>query len=121
MALTADHGMNEKTRDDGTPRVVWLQDVLDRELGEGASTVICPITDAFVGHYGALGGFVRVYCRDGLSAERVIEAVAGTPGIERVLARADAAREFDLPFGPEGDVAVLGDARTVIGTRETDP
>ena len=120
VALTADHGMNEKTRDDGTPRVVWLQDVLDRELGAGASTVICPITDAFVGHHGALGGFVRVYCRDGLSAERVIEAIRDVPGIERVLARADAAREFDLPFGPEGDVAVLGDARTVIGARETD-
>ena len=120
VALTADHGMNEKTNDDGTPRVVWLQDLLDEEFGEGASTVVCPITDAFVGHHGALGGFVRVYCRAGLSGDRVIEAVAGTPGIERVLARADAAREFDLPFDPEGDVAVLGDARTVIGTRETD-
>ena len=120
VALTADHGMNEKTNDDGTPRVVWLQDLLDEEFGEGASTVVCPITDAFVGHHGALGGFVRVYCRAGLSGDRVIEAVAGTPGIERVLSRADAAREFDLPFDPEGDVAVLGDARTVIGTRETD-
>ena len=120
VALTADHGMNEKTNDDGTPRVVWLQDILDREFGVGASTVICPITDAFVGHHGALGGFVRVYCRDGLSGERVIEAIAGTPGIERVLARADAARELDLPFGPEGDVAVLGDTRTVIGAREVD-
>ena len=66
VALTADHGMNEKTNDDGTPRVVWLQDLLDAELGAGASTVICPITDAFVGHHGALGGFVRVYCREGL-------------------------------------------------------
>ena len=37
-----------------------------------------------------------------------------------MLSRADAARKFDLPFDPEGDVAVLGDARTVIGTRETD-
>ena len=120
VALTADHGMNEKTNDDGTPRVVWLQDVLDVEFGAGASTVICPITDAFVGHHGALGGFVRVYCHGGLSDERVIEAIAGTPGFERVLSREDAACEFDLPFGPEGDVAVLGDARTVIGARETD-
>jgi len=29
-------------------------------------------------------------------------------------------REFDLPLGPEGDVAVLGDVRTVIGAREVD-
>ena len=59
VALTADHGMNEKTNEDGTPRVVWLQDVLDAACGAGTSTVICPITDAFVGHHGALGGFVR--------------------------------------------------------------
>ena len=120
VALTADHGMNEKTNDDGTPRVVWLQDLLDAELGAGAATVICPITDAFVGHHGALGGFVRVYCREGLAGERVIDAIADVPGLERVLSREDVAREFDLPFGPEGDVAVLGDARTVIGAREVD-
>ena len=120
VALAADHGMNEKTNDDGTPRVVWLQDLLDSELGAGASTVICPITDAFVGHHGALGGFVRVYCHEGLPGERVIDAIAGVPGLEQVLSREAVAREFDLPFGPEGDVAVLGDVRTVIGAREVD-
>ncbi len=120
VALTADHGMNEKTNDDGTPCVVWLQDVLDAEFGEGASTVICPITDAFVGHHGALGGFVRVYGREGLSSERIIDAIADLPGLERVLSREDVAREFDLPVGPEGDVAVLGDRDTVIGAREAD-
>ena len=87
VALTADHGMNEKTNDDGTPCVVWLQDILDAEFGEGTSTVICPITDAFVGHHGALGGFVRVYCGEGLSGERVMEAIADVPGLERVLSR----------------------------------
>ena len=120
VALIADHGMNEKTNDDGTPRVVWLQDILDRELGAGKSTVICPITDAFVGHHGALGGFVRVYCKEGLPVERVIEATVDVPGLERVLAREAVAMEFDLPFDPEGDVAVFGDARTVIGAREVD-
>ena len=53
VALTADHGMNEKTNDDGTPRVVWLQDLLDEEFGEGARHRRLPITDAFVGHHGA--------------------------------------------------------------------
>ena len=120
VALTADHGMNEKTNDDGTPRVAWLQDLLDAELGAGACTVICPITDAFVGHHGALGGFVRVYCGEGLAGDRVIDAIADVPGLERVLSREAVAREFDLPFETEGDVAVLGDARTVIGAREVD-
>ena len=120
VALTADHGMNEKTNDDGTPRVVWLQDLLDAEIGAGACTVICPITDAFVGHHGALGGFVRVYCGEGLAGERVIDAIEGVPGLERVLSREAVAREFDLPFDTEGDVAVLGDERTVIGSRAVD-
>ncbi|GMQ76255.1 MAG: phosphonoacetate hydrolase [Gammaproteobacteria bacterium] len=120
VALTADHGMNDKTNDDGTPCVVWLQDILDGEFGKGASTVICPITDAFVGHHGALGGFVRVYCHDGLSGKRVITAIQDVPGLEKVLSREQVARQFDLPTGPEGDVAVLGDARTVIGARRVD-
>ena len=120
VALTADHGMNEKTNDDGSPRVVWRQDILDGEFGEGASTVICPIADAFVGHHGTLGGFVRVYCHDRLAGERVIDAIADVPGLERVLSREDVAQEFDLPVGPEGDVTVHGDASTVIGAREVD-
>ena len=120
VTLTADHGMNEKTNDDGTARVVWLQSILDAEFGEGTSTVICPITDAFVGHHGSLGGFVRVYCQNGLRSEQVTEAIADVPGLEQVLSRAEVVKEYDLPAGPEGDVAVLGDLHTVIGTRETD-
>ena len=120
VALTADHGMNDKSNEDGTPCVVWLQDILDREFGRGACTVICPITDAFVGHHGSLGGFVRVYCNDGTRPERAIEAIQDVPGLERVLSREAVSEEFDLPFDTEGDLAVLGDERTVIGSREAD-
>ena len=63
---------------------------------------------------------MRVYCREGFPGERVIEAIADVPGLEQVLSREVVAQEFDLPVGPEGDVAVLGDARTVIGAREAD-
>ena len=37
-----------------------------------------------------------------------------------MLSREQVAQQFDLPTGPEGDVAVLGDKRTVIGTRQED-
>ena len=63
VALTADHGMNDKSNREGQPNVIWLQDILDEKFGKGDTRVICPITDAFVGHHGALGGFVRVYCQ----------------------------------------------------------
>ena len=37
IVLTADHGMNAKTRMDSQPDVIYLQDVLDDWLGAGAS------------------------------------------------------------------------------------
>src|SRR5215475_11450469 len=58
VGVIADHGMRDKSNADGSPRVVWLQDVLDSRLGKGTTTVICPITDYFVAHHGALGSFV---------------------------------------------------------------
>jgi phosphonoacetate hydrolase len=120
LALTADHGMNDKSNADGSPKVIWLQDMLDAEFGEGSSTVICPITDAFVGHHGALGGFVRVYCRDGLRPDQVIGFVRDLPGIETAQGRADTAQRFELPEDREGDVAVISDAGTCIGARACD-
>ena len=120
VALTADHGMGDKADADGNPNVIWLQDVLDAAVGEGACQVICPITDAFVGHHGALGGFVRVYCNEGLEADRVIEAIKGTPGIEKIFTAEAVCRELEQPLDREGDVAVLADKFTVIGSRAVD-
>ena len=120
VALTADHGMNDKADATGAPNVIFLQDVLDRDLGAGATTVICPITDAFVGHHGALGGFVRVYCHHGHRAEEVLEIVRDRPGIAKAWSAEAAARELEQPLDREGDVAVMGDEKTVIGSRAVD-
>jgi len=115
VALTADHGMNDKSAADGSPNVIWLQDLLDAELGKGETRVICPITDAFVAHHGALGGFVRVWRRGKASARDILRAIAGVDGIEQALGREDACRLFDLPPEREGDVAVIARADTCIG------
>ena len=61
VALTADHGMNAKTKADGSPNVIYLQDLLDGWLGAGRSRVILPITDPYVVHHGALGSFATIY------------------------------------------------------------
>src|SRR5215468_776079 len=63
VGLVADHGMNDKARPDGEPNVIFLEDELAGRFGAGAVRVICPITDPFVRHHGALGSFVRVYGR----------------------------------------------------------
>src|SRR5262245_45813969 len=114
VALTADHGMNDKSNADGSPRVIWLQDVLDACLGRHATTVICPITDRFVVHHGALGGFVRVYCHGAIDPEEVMRVARSLPGVEAVYDRATAAQLFDLPLEREGDVVVIGRSDTVI-------
>ena len=35
VALTADHGMNDKSNAAGEPNVIWLQDILDERFGKG--------------------------------------------------------------------------------------
>ena len=120
VALTADHGMNDKSNPDGSPRVIWLQDLLDARFGKGSSTVICPITDRFVAHHGALGGFVRVYCHGSLDPADVIALARKLPGIEAVHDKATAVRLFDLPADREGDVVVISRVDTCIGASEAD-
>jgi phosphonoacetate hydrolase len=120
LALTADHGMNDKSDAEGRPNVIWLQDVLDREFGKGDTRVICPITDAFVGHHGALGGFVRVYCQGSAQPRDVIGVAAALDGVEQALDRQNVCRLYDLPEDREGDVAVISRADVCIGAAEAD-
>ena len=115
IALTADHGMNAKTKMDGTPDVIYLQDRLDAWLGAGTARTILPITDPYVVHHGALGSFATVY----LPAEALGDAaacIAALPGIERVLTRAEAAVAFELPADRIGDLVVVSERSVVIGT-----
>lgn len=109
VGLVADHGMNDK------PRVIFLEDELARRFGAGAARVICPITDPFVRHHGALGSFVRVYARDSGDIAAMMTASAVLPGVSGVFERAEASDRFELPYDREADFVVLGDAATAIG------
>src|SRR6185295_12967876 len=120
VALTADHGMNDKSDGAGEPNVIWLQDILDAKFGKGDTRVICPITDAFVAHHGALGGFVRVWCTGKATPRQVIDAVRGIDGLESVLDKATACRLHDLPADREADVVVIAAADVCVGAAEKD-
>ena len=115
VALTADHGMSDKSNAAGEPNVIWLQDVLDAKFGAGETIVICPITDAFVAHHGALGGFVRVWSRGKVTARQIIDHIGGIEGIELALDKETACRMFEMPPDREGDVAVISRENTCIG------
>ncbi|MGH9599786.1 MAG: phosphonoacetate hydrolase [Terracidiphilus sp.] len=113
IGVTADHGMNDKVKQDGSPRVQFLESFL-KERGFAEARVILPITDPHIVHHGALGSYATVYLRGEHVPEamRMIETVAG---IERVLSREQAALEFCLPPDRIGDLVVLSDESTVLG------
>jgi phosphonoacetate hydrolase len=115
IALTADHGMNAKTKMDGTPDVIYLQDRLDGWLGVGRARTILPITDPYVVHHGALGSFATVYLAEE-DLSRAMALIASVPGIERVLSREEAASAYELPADRIGDLVVVSQRFTVIGT-----
>jgi phosphonoacetate hydrolase len=116
VALTADHGMNAKTDAAGAPQVVYLQDLLDRWLGKEKARVILPITDPYVVHHGALGSFAYAYLPEGADGAEIARRIMGEEGIEAVLGKAEAARRFELPEDRIGDLTILGQTHTALGS-----
>jgi phosphonoacetate hydrolase len=115
VVVTADHGMNAKTDAFGRPNIIYLQDLLDAWYGAGATRVILPITDPYVAHHGALGSFATAY----LPPERIAEAnerIAALGGVELVLPRAAAAERFELPADRIGDLVIVSERLTVLGS-----
>ena len=116
IGLTADHGMNAKHNADGDPNVIYLQDKVDQLLGEGKGRVILPITDPYVVHHGALGSFATVYLEDDVNPASTLESLAKIEGIESALTNAQACQEFLLAPDRVGDLVLVSEVNTVIGT-----
>jgi phosphonoacetate hydrolase len=116
IALTADHGMNDKFGADGQPNVIYLQDMLDDWLGAGVARVILPITDPYVVHHGALGSFATAYLPSGGNAASVIARLARLDGIELAVSGQDGCRRFELPPERLGDIIVIAQKHVVLGT-----
>ncbi|HEY2863301.1 MAG TPA: phosphonoacetate hydrolase [Casimicrobiaceae bacterium] len=115
IVLTADHGMNAKTDAFGRPNIVFLQDRLDEWYGRDVARVILPITDPYVVHHGALGSFATVYLPD----ERIEDAsqrIGALPGVEQVLSRKEACARFELPPDRVGNLVILAERLTVLGS-----
>ena len=116
LALTADHGMKAKHDANGDPDVIYLQTVMDEWLGEGQARVICPITDPYVVHHGALGGFATIYLADGDKTADVVSRLLALDGIEAALSREEGCRRFELPPDRVGDVMVISTRHKALGT-----
>ena len=106
--VTADHGMNAKT-------LCW-------DLERGCERQGVPLRKAFsVGrdryvkqHRGCSGG-AYVYLKNPQDADRVREIISGLKGVEHVIAREQAARDYKLMKSRIGDLVVWGDMATVFG------
>jgi len=116
IALTADHGMNDKFGADGQPNAIYLQDLLDGWLGQDVARVILPITDPYVVHHGALGSFATAYLPPSADLPGIIERLSRVTGIQMALSNTTACARFELPPDRLGDIVILSEKHVVLGT-----
>ncbi|MBS1946497.1 MAG: phosphonoacetate hydrolase [Bacteroidetes bacterium] len=116
VGATADHGMNAKIKADGTPNVLYVEDMLEEKFGPGFR-VICPITDPYVKHHGALGSYVVVHVPDTAKIEEIKKWLTAQPGITEVHGRAAAVRLLEQPEDRTGDLVVMSGRDVVLGRR----
>ena len=116
VGATADHGMNAKVKADGSPNVLFVEDMLEAQFGAGFR-VICPITDPYVKHHGALGSYVVVHVPDTTKVGAIKDWLILQPGITEVYDKATAARVLEQPEDRIGDLVVMSGRDVVVGRR----
>jgi phosphonoacetate hydrolase len=114
VGATADHGMNAKVKADGTPNVLFVETMLTEKFGTGFR-VICPITDPYVKHHGALGSYVVVHISDKSKIDSVKKWLSIQPGITEVYEKETAVRILEQPADRIGDLVVLSGRDVVVG------
>ncbi|KAE8452467.1 hypothetical protein EG329_000369 [Mollisiaceae sp. DMI_Dod_QoI] len=120
VAVTGDHGMSDKSNEDGSPNILFLEDELSAKWPKSGARVICPITDPFVRHHGALGSFVRVHLTGEVEADNIDQMLRhclSLPQVESAYTGAEAASMFEMPLDREGDLVVIAKENAVIGSR----
>ena len=107
VLLTADHGMNAKTRALDLGRILAAR-------GTTGARALSIEKDGYVGHHRDLGGGAWVWAGEA-QRDRAAEILASLDGVEEVLPRDEAAARFLLDPTRMGDLAVLADRRSVFG------
>lgn len=118
IIMTGDHGMNAKHKPDGTPDVIYLQDLLNEWLGDSVARVILPITDPYVVHHGALGSYATVYLPKNIDRSALLDRLNKKDGILMALSREEACAKFELPADRVGDIVIVSTKNVVLGTSE---
>ena len=118
IVITADHGMKPKHHSDGSPNVIYVQDLLDDWLGKDKARLILPITDPYVVHHGALGSFGTAYLPADANQQDIIQRLSSIDGIDVVLDKAEACQRYELPADRIGDIVILSGENVTVGTSE---
>ncbi len=111
--VTADHGMNHKSR-------CWDLEKVCAGRGTPIRIAISVDRDKYVKHHLGYGGVAWVYCKSARDTDRVARVVSGIDGVESVLTRSEAGRRFHLMTSRIGDLVVLGDRDTVFGELDSE-
>ena len=111
--------MKAKHLSDGSPDVIYLQDILDDWYGAGKSRVILPITDPYVVHHGALGSFATAYLPENADMQDTINKLKEFDGLDVVISKEEAASRFELPQDRLGDIVLVSSEQKTIGTSES--
>jgi phosphonoacetate hydrolase len=106
--LTADHGMSAKTR-------CWDLEKVCARQGVPLRKAFSAGRDRYVKHNRGCSGAAYVYLKSPGDADRVREILSAVKGVEKVLAREEAAREYKLMASRIGHLVVWGDQDTVFG------
>lgn len=119
IGATADHGMNAKVKADGSPNVLFIETMLTEKFDTGFR-VICPITDPYVKHHGALGSYVVVHVENDSNINEVKNWLAQQPGITEVYDKATGCHILEQPADRTGDLFVLSARDVVVGKTAAD-
>ena len=116
IIITADHGMKPKSKEDGSPNAIFLQDHLDDKFNKSKTKVILPITDPYVVHHGALGSFATIYLEDKNDLEDVMMEIKKIKDIEVVLNKEEGCSQYNLPKDRMGDIICMSSEFMTIGS-----
>jgi phosphonoacetate hydrolase len=111
--ITADHGLNAKTR-------CWDLAKACKNRGLELRYALSAERDRYAKHHRTFGGIAWVWLKSPQDATRAIEILRRLEGVEEVITRDEAARRFHLMPGRIGELVVLGDKVTVFGETETE-
>jgi phosphonoacetate hydrolase len=106
--LTADHGLNHKTRCWDVARAMAVR-------GLPVRAAISAERDKYLVHHRGYGGTAWVYLNKPADRDKAIALLHGLEGVERVMTREQAARAFRTMPARIGELVVLGDRDTVFG------